>query len=214
MTATIDTRVAQRLQVARVIALAAPDTPALAEHLGAALLRGGITCVELEHPDATLIRSARSVDGLLVGAGNVRTVAEAELAARAGAHFATSPVTNTEVVWACRELEFPCFPGAATPSEVERLALLGVTTIRLFPTMPLGGAALVSALAATCPDVRFIPSGGIGPEALRPFLAHRAVTAVATSGIAHPDLVRVRNYDRIEWMAREAVRATGSSSRA
>lgn len=201
-----EVRILQRLERARVIALAAPDTPALATHLGAALLRGGITCMELAHPDATLIRAARHVDDLLVGAGNVRTVDDVELAARAGAHFGTSPVTNTEVLWACRELEFPLFPGAATPSEVERLALLGVTTIRLFPTMPLGGAAFVQALAATFPEGRFVPSGGIGPEALRPLLALPSVVAVGTSGIAHPDLVKVRNYDRIEWMAREASR--------
>ncbi len=205
--AIAEAQIAQRLERARVIALAAPDTPALAEHAGAALVRGGITCIELAHPDATLIRAARRVDELLVGAGDVRTVGQAELALRAGAHFATSPVTNTEVIWACRELELPFLPGAATPSEVERLALLGVNTIRVFPAMPLGGAAFVQALAAVCPEIRFVPAGGIGPEALRPFLALPSVAAVGAASLAGPDLLQTRNYDRIEWMAREAVRA-------
>lgn len=216
--AITEAQVMQRLAQARVVALTAPDTPAPAEHAGAALTRGGVTAVELAGPDATLIRAARRVEGLLVGAGDVRTAEQAELAHRAGAHFATSPVTNTEVIWACRELGLPFFPGAATPSEVERLALLGVNTVRIFPAMPMGGAAFLQALATTCPDVRFFPAGGIGPEALRPLLALGAVTAIGTTGLAGPELLRARNYDRIEWMAREAsraiARATGSWSRA
>ncbi|MDA0183667.1 hypothetical protein OJ997_25385 [Solirubrobacter phytolaccae] len=201
-----EVHVTQRLQRARVVALAAPDTPALAEHAGASLMRGGITSLELTEPVPTLIRAARRVEDLLVGAGNVRTAEQAELAARAGAHFATSPVTNTEVIWACRELQLPFFPGAATPSEVERLSLLGVSTVRVFPTMPLGGAAFVSALASVCPEIRLFPAGGIGPEALRPLLGLGSVLAVSAGGIVRGDLLRARNGERIEWMAREAAR--------
>jgi len=199
--------VTQRLDRARIVALVAPDTPASAEYAGAALLRGGISCLELADPNPSLVRAARRVDDLLVGAGNVRTPQEAELAARAGAHFATAPVTNTEVIWACRELALPFFPGAATPSEVERLALLGVGTIRVFPAMPLGGAAFLAVLSAVCPQVRLFPAGGIGPEALRPVLALPAVTAVSVDGLAGPSLLRARAGDRIEWIAREATRS-------
>ena len=199
--------VTQRLDRARIVALVAPDTPASAEYAGAALLGGGISCLELAAPDPTLVRAARRVDDLLVGAGNVRTAEQAELAARAGAHFATSPVTNTEVIWACRELELPFFPGAATPSEVERLAQLGVSMVRVFPAMPLGGAAFLSLLSSVCPEVRLFPSGGVGPEALRPVLALPAVAAVGVDGLAGAGLVRARSGERIEWMAREATRA-------
>lgn len=208
-----ETQTLRRLEQARIVALVAPETPDLTEHVGAALLRGGVACLELSTPEPTLIRAARALDGLLVGAGNLRTVQQAEGALRAGAHFATAPVTNTEVMWACRELELPFFPGAATPSEVERLALLGARTIRVFPAAPLGGAPYLQALAATCPEVRFLPSGGIGPESLRPYLALPAVAAIGTAGLAGPELLRARNYDRIEWMAREATRAITRSPR-
>lgn len=197
----------QRLARARIVARVAPDTPASAEYAGVALLRGGIACLELAGPDPTLIRAARRVDALLVGAGDVRTAEQAELVARVGAHFATSPVTNTEVIWACRELELPFFPGAATPSEVERLALLGVGMVRVFPTMPLGGAAFLALLGAACPEVRLFPGGGIGPEALRPVLAVPGVAAVAVDGLATGGLLRARAGERVEWMAREATRA-------
>lgn len=200
-------QVTQRLEQARIVALIAPDTPAGAAYAGAALLGGGIGVIELAEPDPTLIRAARRVDDLLVGAGNVRTSEQAELVARAGAHFATAPVTNTEVIWACRELQLPLYPGAATPSEVERLALLGVGMIRVFPAMPLGGAAFLGALATVCPEVRLFPAGGVGPEMLRPMLSLPAVGAVSVGGLAGSSLVRARAGERIEWMAREAGRA-------
>ena len=99
-----------------------------------------------------------------------------------GAHFATAPATNMEVVHACRELELPFFPGVATPSEIERLVVLGLRTLRVFPAAPLGGPAFLQAVAAIYPDVQFIPAGGIGPEALRQYLQIPAVLAVAGAG--------------------------------
>ena len=212
-----ETQIVTRLGQARIVAIAALDAPEQAEAAGAALMRGGLRCVELTLPRLAVIRAARRVDGLLVGAGNVHTVEQAEEALRGGAHFATAPATNMEVVHACRELELPFFPGVATPSEIERLALLGLRTLRLFPAAPLGGPAYLQAVAAIYPELRFLPSGGIGPETLRSYLGLPCVLAVAGGGVVRPDLMRSGSYDRIEWLARESVRAcftrTGSPAR-
>jgi 2-dehydro-3-deoxyphosphogluconate aldolase / (4S)-4-hydroxy-2-oxoglutarate aldolase len=202
-----DTQIALRLARTRIIAQATLDDPEQAEAAGAALVRAGVSCIELSAPRAPLIRAARRVDGLIVGAGSVHSVEQAEEALRGGAHFASAPATNMEVVHACRELELPFFPGVATPSEIERLALLGLRTLRLFPAAPLGGPAFLTAITALYPDVRFIPSGGIGPESLRAYLALPCVLAVCGSGLVRPDLLRSRSYDRIEYLAREAVRS-------
>ena len=126
-----------------------------------------------------------------------------------GAHFGTAPATNTEVLWACRELELPSFPGAATPSELERLALLGVPAPPALPDRAAGRWALVAAVAATSPRVRFLPSGGIGPEALRAYLNEPAVLAVAVGGVLREELLRSRGHSRIEWLARAKTGAGG-----
>jgi 2-dehydro-3-deoxyphosphogluconate aldolase/(4S)-4-hydroxy-2-oxoglutarate aldolase len=202
-----ETQVSVRLAQSRIIALAAVDTADQAELAGATLMRAGVTILELATPNAALVRAARRVPDLLVGAGHVHTTEQAEAALRGGAHFATAPATNMEVVHACRELELPFFPGVATPSEIERLTLLGVRTLRVFPAELLGGPAFLRAMAAIDPDVRFIPSGGIGPESLRGYLSLPSVLAVAGSGVIRADLLRSENFDRIEWLAREAVRA-------
>jgi 2-dehydro-3-deoxyphosphogluconate aldolase/(4S)-4-hydroxy-2-oxoglutarate aldolase len=112
-----------------------------------------------------------------------------------------------KVVHACRELELPFFPGVATPSEIGRLAALGVRTVRVFPVELLGGPAFLEAVAPIYPDMRFIPSGTIGPESLRGYLRVPSVLAVAGNGLVRKDLLRAHNYERIEWLAGEAVRA-------
>ena len=153
------------------------------------------------------------MDGLLVGAGNLRSPQDAEAAVRAGAHFATATATNTEVVHACRELELPFFPGVTTPTEIERLALLGVRVMRVFPATPLGGPAYLQAIAESYPELRFIPSGGIGPEHVRGYLRTPSVIAVGVGGLVGKDLLRSHSYGRIEWLAHEAVRGLRPSLR-
>jgi 2-dehydro-3-deoxyphosphogluconate aldolase/(4S)-4-hydroxy-2-oxoglutarate aldolase len=202
-----ETQVVARLARSRIIALGTFDLAEQVETTARALMAGGVDVLELENPSLGLLRAARRIDGLIVGAGHVHTVEQAEAAVSGGAHFATAPATNMEVVHACRELELPFFPGVATPSEIERLALLGVRTQRLFPAEPLGGPALLAAVAAIYPDVRFIPAGGIGPEVLRGYLQIPAVLAVAAAGVVRGDLLRAHNYDRVEWLARDVQRA-------
>jgi 2-dehydro-3-deoxyphosphogluconate aldolase / (4S)-4-hydroxy-2-oxoglutarate aldolase len=198
-----------RLAQTRIIALADIDDPELVGTVGASLSRGGVACLELAQARFGSIRAARGVDGLLVGVGNVKSPDAAEIASRAGAHFATAPVTDMEVIHACRELELPFFPGVATPSEIGRLAALGVRTVRLFPVDLLGGPAFVEAVTSVYPDMRFIPSGTIGLESLRGYLKLPSVLAVAGNGLVRADLVRTRHFERIEWLAGEAVRAKG-----
>jgi 2-dehydro-3-deoxyphosphogluconate aldolase/(4S)-4-hydroxy-2-oxoglutarate aldolase len=202
-----ETQVTAQLARSRIIALGTFETAEQVRTAGEALVRGGVSCLEIAMPTIGLLRAARRVEGLIVGAGHVQTPEQAEAALQGGAHFATAPATNMEVVHACRELELPFFPGVATPSEIERLAMLGLRTLRVFPAAPLGGPAFLQAVAAIYPELQFIPAGGIGPEALRQYLQIPAVLAVAGGGLVRGDLLRARNFERIEWLARDAQRA-------
>jgi 2-dehydro-3-deoxyphosphogluconate aldolase/(4S)-4-hydroxy-2-oxoglutarate aldolase len=202
----LEGQVVRRIEQVRVIALAELDDAEQAEKAGTSLVAAGCGCVEVENGGLGVLRAARRVDGLLVGAGNLRSPQDAEVAARAGVHFATANATNTDVVRACRELELPFFPGVTTPTEIERLAMLGVRGMRVFPAAPLGGANYVQALAESYPELRFLPSGGIGPEHVRGYLRLDTVLGVSVCGIVGKDLLRSHSYARIEWLAGEAVR--------
>ncbi|HWK25944.1 MAG TPA: hypothetical protein VNS09_05235 [Solirubrobacter sp.] len=178
----------------RIVASLTLTDPERAAAVGAALLRGGVTTVEV--PLAALPGATR-VEGLSVAAGNVRSPRDAELALEGGAAFATSPTLDLEVVRACRTLGLPFLPGVATPNEVQRAVAAGVRAVLVFPAPLLGGAARVAALADAFPDVDFIPAGAIAPEHLRAYPKRATVVSSALVRPADP---------RVEAAARRALR--------
>lgn len=203
-----EAEIVERLAALRVLPVTTVDDANQAEAVGRALVAGGIACVEIAFRTAAAveaIRRACEVDGLLVGAGTVLSPEQAEAALSAGASFAVAPGTNADVVAACRELRLPFFPGIATPSEIERARQLGLRTLKVFPAAQLGGPAFLRAVTATYPDVRFLPTGGIGPDNLRDYLAVPSVLAVGGSWLVKPELLRNGRFDEVERLAREAV---------
>jgi 2-dehydro-3-deoxyphosphogluconate aldolase/(4S)-4-hydroxy-2-oxoglutarate aldolase len=200
--------VVDRLRALRILPVVTVDDAAQAEEVGRALLAGGVACMEIAFRSEAAreaVSRAAAIDGLLVGAGTILSPAQAEAAYAAGAAFAVAPGTNEDVIEACDGLGLPFFPGVATPSEIERARRLGRLTLKVFPAAQLGGSAFLRAVTATYPDVRFVPTGGIGPENLRDYLAVPSVLAVGGSWLVRPELLRNRRFDEVERLAREAV---------
>jgi 2-dehydro-3-deoxyphosphogluconate aldolase/(4S)-4-hydroxy-2-oxoglutarate aldolase len=196
-----------RLRDVRIVPVTSFDDGDQAEAVANALVRGGITCIEVTFRTAAAadaISKACRVEGLLVGAGTILSVEQLHTAIRAGAHFAVSPGTNAAVVRAAQEAGLPFFPGVATPSEIEHAREMGLDAVKVFPAGPLGGPSFLKAVAAVYPDVRFIPTGGVDGSNFRDYLAAPGVLAVGGSWIAPKELVRSGRYDEIERLAREA----------
>jgi 2-dehydro-3-deoxyphosphogluconate aldolase / (4S)-4-hydroxy-2-oxoglutarate aldolase len=199
--------VVTRLGRARVVPVASLDDGDQAEATARALQRGGLDCIEITFRTAAAaeaLRRARAVDGMLVGVGTVLSPEQAAVAAGAGADFAVAPGTNPAVVEACRALGLPFFPGVATPSEIETARALGRTTLKLFPAAQVGGVGFLRAVSATYPDVRFLPTGGIGADTAADYLAVPSVLAVGGSWLVRPELLRAGRFDEVERLAREA----------
>jgi 2-dehydro-3-deoxyphosphogluconate aldolase/(4S)-4-hydroxy-2-oxoglutarate aldolase len=200
--------VVERLGRARIVPVAKLDDGDQAEATARALQRGGLDCIEVTFRTAgaaEALRRVRAVPGMLVGAGTVLSPEQAAEAAAAGADFAVAPGTNPAVVAACADLGLPFFPGVATPSEIETARALGRTTLKLFPAEQAGGTGFIRAVAATYPDVRFIPTGGIGRENAAGYLALPAVLAVGGSWLVRPELLRAGRFDEVERLARDAI---------
>jgi 2-dehydro-3-deoxyphosphogluconate aldolase / (4S)-4-hydroxy-2-oxoglutarate aldolase len=198
--------------------MTAVDDVDQAEHVARALLRGGLSCIEITFRTEVALEAIERVretaPEMLVGAGTVLDDEQAKAAAEAGAEFAVAPGTNLEVVAACRELGLPFFPGIATPSEIEQARQVGLHTLKVFPISQLGGVGFLRAVSATYPDVRFVPSGGIDAHVLPEFLALPSVLACGGSWLVRPELLRAGHFEEVERLAREAVElasADGSS---
>lgn len=142
---------------------------------------------------------------LLVGAGTVRTAEQVRRAQDAGARFVVSPGFSEPVVEACLARDVPVFPGSSSATDIHRATEAGLDVLKFFPAEASGGAAAIAVLAAPFPDVRFIPTGGVGPRNLADYLRLPAVRCVGGSWMVPADAMRTGDWHRITELCRSAV---------
>ena len=130
-----------------------------------ALARGGLEIVEVTlMSDAAhdAIRALALDRRVVVGAGTVRTVIQAEKAIEDGAEFIVSPGFSMDIAQVCSEAEIFHVPGAMTPSEVMAASRAGFSMIKIFPAAAVGGPVYLKHLAGPFPDLEWMATGGIG----------------------------------------------------
>jgi len=176
--------------------------------LARALVAGGIRMLEvtLRTPVALacIEAIAREVPEAVAGAGTVRSAADAQAAAMAGARFAVSPGYTHAVGKACHELELPLLPGVATGGEIMAAQEDGYNALKFFPAMQAGGLAMLSAWHGPFGDVQFCPTGGVNAENAMQFLALPNVVCVGGSWLTPKDAVAQGDWARITQLARDA----------
>ena len=184
--------------------------------LARALVAGGIRMLEvtLRTPVALacIERIARDVPEAVVGAGTVRSAADAQAASLAGARFAVSPGYLHAIGKACREAGLPLLPGVATGSEILAAQQDGYSALKFFPAMQAGGPALLKAWQGPFGDVQFCPTGGITAANAGDFLALSNVVCVGGSWLTPADAVAHGDWARITQLAR-AARQLGATPR-
>lgn len=204
----LNPRLAEELRRVPVVPVLTIDDAKLAVPLARALVAGGLRILEVTlRTEAALEgirRIVQEVPGVLVGAGTVRTPDQGHSAIAAGARFLVSPGMTPRLVQSADGWSVPFLPGAATPSEAMALADLGYRALKFFPAEPLGGVAALKALAAPLPDVVFCPTGGIGPDTARDYLALPNVVAVGGSWVAPAAAIAKEDWDTITRLSREA----------
>ncbi len=196
------------LRAVRIVPVIVIKDLAHAVPLAKALVEGGLNILEVTlRTDAALaaIKAiAAEVKGAIIGAGTVINAHQFAAAANAGAKFVVSPGTTEEVVKASRELKIPILPGVATASEIMLGLSLGLSTFKFFPAETSGGAPAIKALGGPFPQVRFCPTGGIGPKNLLSYLSLPNVIAAGGSWMVPSDLDEAEAFTKAAVMAREA----------
>lgn len=172
--------------------------------LSAALVAGGIRVVELTFTTpglAGLLRVAADATpdtGAVVGAGTVRTTAQAREAVAAGARFIVTPGMASdaaEIVRGAHDSGASVLLGAFSPSEVMRAVELGADMVKIFPARACGPKYL-SDLHGPMPEVPLVPSGGIDNSNAVEYLDAGALAVTAgTSVVAPGDVVDGRWAD-------------------
>jgi 2-dehydro-3-deoxyphosphogluconate aldolase / (4S)-4-hydroxy-2-oxoglutarate aldolase len=173
--------------------------------LARALVAGGVRVLEvtLRTPVALdcMRAIAAEVPGAVVGAGTIRSVADAQAAKDAGCRFGVSPGYSSAIGRACRDIGLPLLPGVATASEVMAANADGYEFLKFFPATAAGGIPMLKALAGPFPDVVFCPTGGITPETAPQFLALPNVKVCGGSWLTPQDAVDGKDWARITALA-------------
>jgi 2-dehydro-3-deoxyphosphogluconate aldolase/(4S)-4-hydroxy-2-oxoglutarate aldolase len=183
----------------------AEDAPGIAN----ALMEGGLPCVEITFrttaAEEAIRRISADLPDMLVGAGTVLTVEQAQKAVRAGAKFMVAPGVDPEILEWCAAREVPITPGVATPTDVTAALGKGLRVVKFFPAEAFGGIATLEAISAAFPDVRFIPTGGINTKNLANYLSLRCVHACGGSWMLKKDLITEQRLGEITERTKEAV---------
>ncbi|MHB1199523.1 MAG: bifunctional 4-hydroxy-2-oxoglutarate aldolase/2-dehydro-3-deoxy-phosphogluconate aldolase [Polaromonas sp.] len=176
--------------------------------LARALVAGGIRMLEvtLRTPQALacIEAIARDVPEAVAGAGTVRSAADAQACAMAGARFAVSPGYTHALGQACRDAGLPLLPGVATGSEIMMAQQDGLAELKFFPALQAGGPAMLKAWSGPFGDVRFCPTGGITAANAAEFLALSNVVCVGGSWLTPAGALARGDWAHITALARQA----------
>ena len=190
----------EKLIDAKIIPVIKIDSPQEAVPLARALLQGGITVAEVTfRTDAAADGIAAihaQVPEMLLGAGTVLTVENAQKAIDAGARFVVAPGFDPAVVDYVVEQGIAMIPGVATPTEVSLALGRGLHILKFFPAEVLGGIKMLDALAGPFPGVQFIPTGGLTRSNMESYFRCKNVVAIGGSWMVQKDLVQVTELSR------------------
>lgn len=177
--------------------------------LGKALIAGGLPCAEITFrttaAEEAIRRIASELPDIVIGAGTVLSVEQAEKAVAAGARYIVSPGFDPKVVDWCLTHNVAVTPGVATPTEINMALDKGLNILKFFPAEALGGFKTLKAIAAPYGGVKFIPTGGISSKNLADYLSLRAVHACGGSWLVASNLISASEFAEITRLTKEAL---------
>lgn len=210
---TRDGRIDAILALAPVVAILTIEDASDAVPLARTLADNGLRVLEvtLRTPAAldAIGRIAAGVPQAVVGAGTVLDAGQLQSAATAGARFAIAPGATQALYDAADDSALPCLFGIASASELMAGIERGHRRFKFFPAEACGGTAALHALAAPFPGVRFCPTGGIGRERARDYLALPNVACVGGSWMVPAAALAADDWNTIAALAREAAALRG-----
>jgi 2-dehydro-3-deoxyphosphogluconate aldolase/(4S)-4-hydroxy-2-oxoglutarate aldolase len=198
------------LKAARVVPVIRTSTTAHAATACAWLREAGISVFEITMsvPDApALIADLAREPELLVGAGTVASVADADTCLRAGAKFLVAPWVGAEIVAPARAAGAAVMLGALTPTEVRAALAAGTDVVKVFPASSAGGPAHIRALRSVFPGATFCPTGGVDPSNLRTWLDAGAAFVGIGGKLVDEKLIAANEKSAVQDAARAALAA-------
>ncbi|AGI25245.1 keto-hydroxyglutarate-aldolase/keto-deoxy-phosphogluconate aldolase [Pseudomonas sp. ATCC 13867] len=174
-----------------------------------ALAAGGLTVLEVTLRTSLGLIAIRQLSEqrpeLLVGAGTVLDPETFRRAEEAGARFIVTPGCTDELLQYAAGRPVPLLPGVATASDIMAAYRHGLRRFKLFPAKVCGGVEALKAFAGPFPDVRFCPTGGVGPDNLNDYHRLPNVMCVGGSWMLPKAAIDSGDWATVERLGREAL---------
>lgn len=198
----------EKAGIVPVIKFKNPEKDALP--LGKALEKGKMTFAEVtfraEGAEKAIKIMSEGCPSLIVGAGTVLSVSQADKALEAGAKFIVSPGFDAELVSYALKKNVLVIPGCETASEFQAAVKAGLGIVKFFPAEQSGGIAKLKALSAPFPFVKIMPTGGISLENLSSYLSCPSVIACGGSFMVKDSLIESERWDKVSELCLDCVR--------
>ena len=203
----------ERFSRAGIVPVVVIDHAADALPTARALLDGGVDVMEITFRTEAAPEAIRAVaedcPEMLVGAGTVVTLDQCRQAVEAGAKFIVAPGYDEEAVSWCVDQGIPVLPGCVTPTEIMAAMKHGLKVLKFFPAGVYGGLSAMKALSGPFKGVKFVPTGGVGPQNAGEYGAAPFIHAVGGSWVCAQDDIASHQFQRITQLCRESRQALG-----
>jgi 2-dehydro-3-deoxyphosphogluconate aldolase/(4S)-4-hydroxy-2-oxoglutarate aldolase len=174
-----------------------------------ALYKGGITSAEIVLRSDVAFDCIRAVSEQVpemnVGVGTLTNPQQVKDAVNAGAKFLVSPSFTQTLATAMIDTGLPMLPGVVTPSEITQALELGIKEVKFFPAQQYGGVNTIKALSCVFSQVKFCPTGGVGPNNVADYFAIKSIFAVGGSWMVPKDLIAKKDWQGIAQLSQQAI---------
>lgn len=196
------------LQGQKIVPVVVIENKSQALGLAQALLDGGISVIEITLRNdfglAAIEIVKQAFPEMLIVAGTVTVPQEMKDAVNAGAQGIVSPGITSSLVATAADLGVAYLPGVATSSDILLANENGINECKLFPATVVGGIGALKAFNGPFPKIRFCPTGGVGANNFKDFLALPNVMFVGGSWVTPSSMIRSEDWSSITELCHSA----------
>ena len=142
---------------------------------------------------------------MLLGAGTVLTIDQADRAMAAGASFIVAPGFDPEVCRHVIDKGGIMMPGTCSAGEMQQAMNLGCEALKFFPAEANGGVGMLKNIGAALKSAKWMCTGGVNAKNVNDYLGYDQIFAVGGTWMCKSDVIKAGQWDKITAMCKEAV---------
>ena len=167
-----------------------------------ACISGGLKFVELTLNTENAFPLIESVsqqfsEEICVGAGTVLSLTDVKQAENVGARFIVSPTLNIDVATYCLKKGLAYFPGALTPTEIEKSWSAGASMVKVFPASQMG-ANYFNTVRGPFNELLLMAVGGVNASNAVEYLQAGASAVAIGGSLFTASRMKNREFDSIK----------------